>query len=62
MAVDSIQVSAWVSFVHAEKLQEDDFKKMIARDDMLEPVTVNLIWKNPNPAVKMAEVFAVSSQ
>ncbi|PSN44899.1 hypothetical protein C0J52_06180 [Blattella germanica] len=42
-AINSITIAAWEKCVkHAEKLQEDDFAKEIARDDILEPIVVNL--------------------
>jgi hypothetical protein len=41
-AVHDIQASACVSCVqHTEKLQDDDFKRQISRDVILEPVVRN---------------------
>jgi hypothetical protein len=41
-AADSMQASAWVDCLqHAEKLQEDDFNREIAGNDMLEPIVTN---------------------
>lgn len=43
-ALDRVTVEDWVSRVrHAEKLQQDDFQKEIARDDIMQPMVINLM-------------------
>ena len=42
-AIDSISVSSWADCVrHAEKYQEDDFRREVAMDSVMEPVIINL--------------------
>ncbi|PSN33699.1 hypothetical protein C0J52_21449 [Blattella germanica] len=46
-AINSVTIAAWGKCVKdAEKVQEDDFAKEIARDDILEPIIVNLEESN----------------
>jgi hypothetical protein len=41
--LDMVTQEYWASCVrHAEKLQEEDFAKEIGRDEILEPIVINL--------------------
>jgi hypothetical protein len=42
-SIDNVTTQDWVSrVVHAENLQEEDFYKVVARDSIVENLTINL--------------------